>query len=84
MQRRLANIDRVKALAEPTVIVFAGCLEAFDLYLEKLVTARQARPMILVAAKSNTLGTRDAGCADLTECARHPCCPLPFASEPSH
>jgi DNA-binding transcriptional MerR regulator len=25
----------------------------------------------------------DAGCADLTECARHPCCPLPFASEPS-
>ncbi|MEY9965116.1 enterochelin esterase-like enzyme [Streptacidiphilus sp. MAP12-16] len=33
--------------------------------LEKLVTARQARPMILVAAKSNTLGTRDAGCADL-------------------
>jgi len=39
VQRRLANIDRVKALAEPTVIVFAGCLDAFDLYLEKLVTA---------------------------------------------
>ena len=39
MQRRLANIDPTKALTEPTVIVFAGCIDAFDRYLEKLVTA---------------------------------------------
>ena len=39
MQRRLANIDPAKALTEPTVIVFAGCVDAFDDFLEKLVTA---------------------------------------------
>ena len=39
MQRRLANVDPTKALTEPTVIVFAGCIDAFDRYLEKLVTA---------------------------------------------
>ncbi|WP_161790178.1 alpha/beta hydrolase [Streptacidiphilus carbonis] len=33
--------------------------------LARLVEAHQARPMILVAAKSNTLGTDDAGCTDL-------------------
>ena len=39
MQRRLANVDPMKALTEPTVIVFAGCIDAFDRYLERLVTA---------------------------------------------
>lgn len=39
MQRRLASIDPTKALTEPTVIVFAGCVDAFDHFLEKLVTA---------------------------------------------
>ena len=39
MQRRLANLDPTKALTEPTVIVFAGCIDKFDRYLEKLVTA---------------------------------------------
>jgi hypothetical protein len=39
VQRRLANIDPMKALTEPTVIVFAGCIGAFDDFLEKLVTA---------------------------------------------
>ena len=38
MQRRLANIDPARALNEPTVIVFVGCLRAFDDFLEKLVT----------------------------------------------
>ena len=33
--------------------------------LQRLVAAGQARPMILVAAMSNTLGRSDAGCADL-------------------
>ena len=33
--------------------------------LQRLVSAGQARPMILVAAMSNTLGRSDAGCADL-------------------
>ncbi|HLG96703.1 MAG TPA: hypothetical protein VKX49_10375 [Bryobacteraceae bacterium] len=39
MQWRLANIDPVKAPKEPTVIVFVGCIDAFDTFLEKLVTA---------------------------------------------
>ena len=39
MQWRLANIDPAKALNEPTVIVFVGCLDAFDNFLGKLVTA---------------------------------------------
>jgi hypothetical protein len=39
VQRRLANIDTVKALTEPTVIVFVGMPDAFDDFLEKLVTA---------------------------------------------
>jgi len=39
VQRRLANIDPTKALTEPTVIVFEGCINAFDDFLEKLVTA---------------------------------------------
>ena len=39
MQRRSANIDTVKALSEPTVIVFVGMPDAFDEFLEKLVTA---------------------------------------------
>lgn len=39
MQRRLANIDIVKAHTEPTVIVFVGMPGAFDDFLEKLVTA---------------------------------------------
>jgi hypothetical protein len=39
VQRRLANIDPAKALEEPTVIVFVGCVEKFDSFLEKLVTA---------------------------------------------
>ena len=39
MQRRVANIDPTKALTEPTVIVFEGCIDAFDDFLEKLVTA---------------------------------------------
>ena len=33
--------------------------------LESLIEQQQARPMILVAAKSNTLGMDDAGCVDL-------------------
>lgn len=33
--------------------------------LQRLVSAGQARPMILVSAMSNTLGGSDAGCADL-------------------
>lgn len=33
--------------------------------LARLVEAHEARPMVLVAAKSNTLGTEDAGCVDL-------------------
>ena len=39
MQRRLANVGPTAALTEPTVIVFAGCVDAFDRYLERLVTA---------------------------------------------
>ena len=39
MQRRLANIDSAKVLNEPTEIVFVGCVQAFDDFLEKLVTA---------------------------------------------
>ena len=39
MQRRLANVDPATALTEPTVIVFAGCVDVFDRYLERLVTA---------------------------------------------
>jgi hypothetical protein len=38
VQRRLANIDPAKALKEPTVVVFVGCMHAFDDFLEKLVT----------------------------------------------
>jgi len=34
VQRRLANIDSAKALNEPTVIVFVGCVQAFDDFLE--------------------------------------------------
>ena len=39
MQRRLANVDPTTAVTEPTAIMFAGCAEAFDRYLERLVTA---------------------------------------------
>jgi hypothetical protein len=39
VQRRLANIDPAKALTEPTVIVFVGMPQAFDDFLEKLLTA---------------------------------------------
>jgi hypothetical protein len=39
VQRRLAKIDPIKALQEPTVIVYEGCIEAFDRYLEKLIAA---------------------------------------------
>jgi hypothetical protein len=39
VQRRLANIDPAEVLKEPTVVVFVGCLDAFGIFLEKLVTA---------------------------------------------
>jgi hypothetical protein len=34
----LANVGPTTALTEPTVIVFAACVDAFDRYLERLVT----------------------------------------------
>jgi hypothetical protein len=39
VHRQLANIDPAKALNEPTVVVFVGCVQAFDDFLGKLVTA---------------------------------------------
>jgi len=39
VQRRLANIDPARALTAPTMIVFVGRPDAFEDFLEKLVTA---------------------------------------------